>query len=133
MLSHLSIYLDALQRNLKVIWVIEDDLIILRNPHVLTKLIKELEQLDPDWDVLYTDIYFVKKDGSYTRSLGFPIDKKYSFPYPIDYYTYREDISKNIQLLRSRYATTSMIVSERGMKKALAHFTTYDDIVWPID
>ena len=133
MLSHLSIYHDALQRGLKVVWVLEDDVEILRDPKILTNVIAKLDQLDPQWDILYTDLDFVKKDGTHTQCLAFPIEKKYPFPHSLDYYTYRENVSKSIQLIRSRYGMASMIVSERGMKKVLNYFTTYDDILWPID
>lgn len=133
MLSHLSIYYDALQRGLKVIWVLEDDVKILRDPKVLTLIVDELNRLDPQWDILYTDLDFINSDGAYTRSLALPRDKKYPFSLPLEYYTYRENLSENIQLIRSRYGTASMIVSERGMKKVLDHFTLYDDILWPFD
>ncbi len=133
MLSHLSIYQEALNQGLKVIWVMEDDSEFLRDPQVLTEIITELDEIDPEWDVLYTDLDFIKKDGTYVRSLAFPVDKADPFPHPLSYYTYRKNISKNLQLLRSRYGTGSMIMSERGMKKAVDHFTTYDDILWPYD
>jgi GR25 family glycosyltransferase involved in LPS biosynthesis len=133
MLSHLSIYQDALDRGLKVIWVLEDDVEVMRNPKVLTKLIQELNEIDPEWDVLYTDLDFIKEDGTFVRSLAFPIDKAHPFPHPLSYYTRRINVSQNIQMIRSRFGTASMIVSERGMKKALHYFTTNDDILWPYD
>lgn len=134
MLSHLSIYHDALERGLKIIWVLEDDVEILRDPKVLTSLINEIDRLDPEWDVLYTDLDFINKDGSFTRNIALPEDKENTrvFPHSLEYYTYRENLSENIQLIRSRYDTTSMIMSERGMKKILDYFTTHD-ITWPYD
>lgn len=134
MMSHLSIYHDALERGLKVAWIMEDDMEICRNPKILTQTLQELNQLDPEWDVLYTDLDFVNKDGSFARSLALPIDKKPPFPqFPLKYYTFRKNISENLQIVRARYGTTSMIMSERGMKKILDHFTTNEDILWPLD
>lgn len=133
MLSHLSIYQDALNRGLKRIWVMEDDIEVKGNPQGLTVLIDELERLDPRWDILYTDLDFVTKEGTYVKSWAFPIDKKHAFPFPLSYYTERKNLSKNIQKLRSRYGAGSMIVSRRGMEKVIRHFTTNEDIVWPID
>jgi hypothetical protein len=75
----------------------------------------------------------VNKYGAHTRCLALPENKKYPFPYSLEYYTYRKNISENIQLIRSRYSAASMILSERGIKKILTHFTTYDDILWPFD
>lgn len=133
MLSHLSIYDDALKKDLKVIWIMEDDVVILRDPKLLTNFIQELNKIDPEWDILYTDLDFVKIDGTITRTLALPVDKKHPFSHSLEFYEYRENVSQNIQLIRSRYGMTSMIVSDRGMKKVLEHFTNYDDILWPID
>jgi len=133
MLSHLSIYHDALKRDLDVIWVMEDDVEIKRDPQLLTGLIKELDEYDPQWDVIYTDLDMIWKDGSFLRSCVLPVDKKRPLPYPLSYYVERKNISKNFQRIHSKYGTTSMILSKRGIKKILDHFTTYDDIVWPFD
>ncbi|MBA3721879.1 MAG: glycosyltransferase family 25 protein [Parachlamydiaceae bacterium] len=133
MLSHLSIYQDAIKRSLKTIWVLEDDVEIWRDPKVLTGLIGELDVLDPEWDILYTDLDFINERGLVTYNQCFPNHKKYPLPHSLEYYLHRENISKNIQLIRYRYGMASMIVSERGMKKILNYFTTDDDIVFPID
>lgn len=134
MLSHLSVYSDALQRGLKVVWVMEDDVEIKRDPQILSEILEELDGIDPEWDVLYTDLDFCKADGTFVRSLALPWDKIPPFPpHPLEHYTYRKTVSKNLQLIRARYGTASMILSERGMKKALDHFLTYEDILWPYD
>ena len=105
----------------------------MRDPKLLTNFIQELNKIDPEWDILYTDLDFVKIDGTITRTLALPVDKKHPFSHSLEFYEYRENVSQNIQLIRSRYGMTSMIVSDRGMKKVLEHFTNYDDILWPID
>lgn len=131
MLSHLSIYRDALDRGFKTVWVLEDDTEIRRNPHLITERIAELSEIDPEWDILYTDLDWVRKDGSFIFSAALPIDKE--SPYPLSYFTYRKRVSEEITLLRARYGTGSMIMSERGMKKLLNYFLTADDIMWPYD
>jgi GR25 family glycosyltransferase involved in LPS biosynthesis len=140
MLSHLSVYHDGLKRGLKTIWVMEDDVQIDRDPHVITGLIEKLTAVDPEWDILYTDLDATIWRGRLdapeevcitVRSEALPLDKE--LPYELDYYTYRKDVTGEIRLIRSRYGTYSMIVSDRGMKKLIDHFTTGEDILWPYD
>ena len=56
-LSHLSVLQDALDSGYDTIWVMEDDIQIIRNPRKLSKLIAKLDALvgKNGWDVLYTD------------------------------------------------------------------------------
>ena len=44
-LSHLSVLQDAYDSGYQTIWVMEDDVEVIRNPHLLPDLIEELDQL----------------------------------------------------------------------------------------
>lgn len=56
-LSHLSVLNDAYLSGYEVIWVLEDDFIVIEDPHQLSFLVDELNtSLGKDgWDVFYTD------------------------------------------------------------------------------
>lgn len=56
MLSHLSVLQDAVNQGYRTIWVLEDDVRIERNPHLLSNRINELDEVTGgEWDALYTD------------------------------------------------------------------------------
>jgi hypothetical protein len=47
---------DAYTSGYETIWVLEDDIEIVKDPHVLSDIIAELDALtDREWDLLYTD------------------------------------------------------------------------------
>lgn len=133
MMSHLSIYKDAIDKDLEIIWILEDDFEVLRSPQALSELIEELNQIDPEWDILYTDLDFIDTNGQPMKSLASPDYKKEPLSFPLSYYTYRENLSKNIQLIRQRFGTTSMVISKRGMHKIINHYQNYEDILSAID
>jgi hypothetical protein len=54
-LSHLSVLQDAYDAGHQTIWILEDDVSVAQNPHLLSDRIEELDRLDSNWDVLYTD------------------------------------------------------------------------------
>src|SRR5207237_6605093 len=57
-LSHISVLQDAYDSGYETIWVMEDDVEVLDDPHRLSDLVSELDTLvGPDrWDVLFTDV-----------------------------------------------------------------------------
>lgn len=54
-LSHLTALNHAYDSGFPIIWVLEDDFNIIKDPHALGELIQTLAELDPEWDVLFTD------------------------------------------------------------------------------
>ena len=54
-LSHLTIFRDTLERDYNIIWILGDDVVFSNDPTQLSYLIKKINQVDPDWDILYTD------------------------------------------------------------------------------
>jgi hypothetical protein len=57
-LSHLSVLKDAWDSGYKTIWVMEDDIKVLQDPHILSELIDKLDSAvgEDGWDLLYTDV-----------------------------------------------------------------------------
>lgn len=130
LLSHLSILKDAYERGFSIIWVMEDDIEFLANPKELVNSLYILFNIDPEWDIFYTDTDYRGRNG-YTRSLGLDPrpDQKL---YPLKYYLTRDYCHKDIMRIRSRYGTHSMIISKNGIRKILEYYSSRS--LWsPID
>lgn len=129
LLSHVSAFLDSSQRRFNCVWICEDDIEFLENPHQMSGLLNQLTTFDPDWDILYTD-----PDMPYT------IEVPESFELPFYnynlHYTFRPDearlskesylsrhkIDENFTLLGQRFGMYSYFVSKKGIQKLLNYF-----------
>jgi GR25 family glycosyltransferase involved in LPS biosynthesis len=119
-LSHLSVYQDALERGFETIWVCEDDIRFHGRPEELPSLLEELFFLDPDWDLLYTE---------HSR-LGVRMQRHR--PEQIPYIALDQSISDNLARTHGRFGTQSMILSRQGLEKIMFYF--YTRYLWsPID
>jgi GR25 family glycosyltransferase involved in LPS biosynthesis len=126
-LSHVSVLNDAHRRNYKFIWVCEDDIMICENPHHVVNLISKLSEIDPLWDVFYTDSDTKNSEGLIVSSVGF--DFRPDAPHGADaYYLERMVVAKNLVRLRQRFGAYSMILSTRGIEKILTHF--FKNYLW---
>lgn len=120
LLSHLSIYQDALDRGFEVIWVCEDDVKIKENVKNIPSLVEELFWLDPDWDLLYTEHTMFGATLQRHR----PEQKPYK--------AHSEDISATLAKTHGRFGTHSMILSRKGLEKIMSYY--YSRYFWtPID
>ena len=56
-MSHLSILQHAYDAGFETIWVMEDDIQVMRDPRVLSERIDQLDALvgKTNWDILFTD------------------------------------------------------------------------------
>ncbi len=122
LLSHISVLKDAYNRDVERIWVMEDDAEVLEDPHQISDILSELEEIDSDWDILYTDTDMRDSTDGYLRFLALDSrpDQKLQFWY---YLIKRTQLSKNIMKIGQRYGTHSFLISRKGMKKMLDHFT----------
>lgn len=124
-LSHLSVLHDALKSGYRTIWVMEDDIEIVENPHHLSTLIKKLDKIDPDWDILYTDVDSKNHHGYRIpcRSLRF----RPNFPIqPLPFYLNKfAKINADFSRIGMRYGAYSMLVRKSGMEKILNFFKKY--------
>jgi GR25 family glycosyltransferase involved in LPS biosynthesis len=138
-LSHLSILQDAYDSGYETIWVMEDDIDVIQDPHILSDRIEELDELfgKEGWDVFFTDPDTKNTRGEYVPSFGFAWRPNYTPENPHQF-AVRTDVSPNIKKIGSRFGAYSMIVRRSGMKKILDFlkqyhiFLPYDiDFVFP--
>lgn len=120
MLSHLSVLQDAYDSGYSTIWVMEDDIQIIQNPHRLSDLIDELDGLvgKDKWDVLFTDVDTKNQQDNYVPCMAYAIRPNYS-PADPSCLKCNQKISLNLRKIGARYGAYSMIVRRSGIKKLL--------------
>lgn len=123
LLSHLSVIKSAYDRGFQCIWVCEDDIDIVEDPHQLSFILLNLYCIDFYWDILYTDIDTKGNNGIRVQSLmsDFRPDQENE---PIEYYRQRIRINDDISEIKQRFGAYSMIISRNGMEKILRYFTS---------
>lgn len=131
LLSHLSILQDAYDSGYETVWIMEDDIRVVSDPHEISSLVNTLNQLAPEWDVFFTDNE-VKGVG------GVPVPCAVIRPrplvqlQPLDYYLRRSPLVNGIVKIGMRFGSASMVVRRSGMKKLLDYFKTYK-VYFPYD
>lgn len=129
-LSHLSILQDAYDSGYNVIWVMEDDIRVVSDPHEISSLIKILNKSAPDWDVFFTDNEVKGANGPVPCMVIRP--RPLVEVQPLNYYLRRQHIYGDMIKIGMRFGSASMVVSRSGMKKILDYFKTYK-IYFPYD
>lgn len=131
-ISHLSILQDAYDSGYHTIWVMEDDVEVIEDPKQLPGLIQQLDLIQDDWDILFTDTDTKDSQGNHVpcramaARVNFNMDPISTFPqrfYPI---------SADLSRIGMRYGAYSMIIRRTGMKKILDYYKTYQ-IFLPYD
>ena len=130
-LSHLSVLQDAYDSGYQTIWVMEDDIRVASNPLEIFSLIRTLDSLAPNWDVLFTDDETKGSDGNRVYCGGIRPRPNFSYRSLSDYYQ-RFYINADMVKLGLRFGSYSMIVRRSGMKKLLDHYKKYK-IFFPYD
>lgn len=133
-LSHISILQDAYEQGYETIWVMEDDIYVIKDPRLLSDLIIHLDETVgyDNWDILFTDRDMRRSDGSYNpcywaaRRPDITEGMKKN-----DYWT-RTPVNKTFWKIGARYGAHSMIIRKSGIKKLLAHFKAHQ-IYLPYD
>lgn len=116
LLSHFSVYTDALQRGFNIIWISEDDIEFVENAQKVADMIKKLSIFDPDWDLFYTDFRSEDPRNSFTGCQDpRPLQEMYSAEY--------ERVGQDLLRIRGRHTTHSMIFSRKGLQKIVDYFT----------
>lgn len=125
-LSHLSILKHAFDQRYNTIWVMEDDICILKNPHILSKKIDELDRLigDNGWDILFTDYDFRNSKGEYVPSRGYKPRPNYK-PKSLASLQINHQVGNSFRRVGGRFGTHSMIIRRSGIKKLLNFFQKY--------
>jgi len=122
-LSHLSILQDAYDSGYETIWVMEDDIQVIQNPHRISSLISKLDKEvgTHNWDILFTDQDTKNQQGNYVPCLSFARKPNYN-PTNIRRFSTRTNEGKEFRKIGARYGAYSMIVRRSGMKKILNYF-----------
>ncbi|MBX7066663.1 MAG: glycosyltransferase family 25 protein [Parachlamydiales bacterium] len=135
-LSHFSVLKDGYDSGYQTIWVMEDDVRVLRDPKVLSSLIEELYQVDPEWDLLYTDRDYLDVDPNHPIAEQIPWMWRPDMPfYDLKNLSFHEDAGDSFIRIGSRMRAHSILYSRSGMKKILAfyrengNFLPYDNEV----
>lgn len=125
-LSHLSILQDAYDQGYETIWVMEDDVQVLRDPHLLSDYIKTMDKLvgRDNWDILFTDQDTKNQQGQYVPCLGYAWRPNFQ-PTNVARFSARKQVNKDLRRVGARYGAYSMIVRRSGMKKILDFMKTY--------
>lgn len=123
-LSHISVLQDAYDSNYETIWIMEDDIEVLSDPHRLSDLIDELDNLvgADHWDVLFTDYDDRIGLGEYIPHHGLP--KRPDLDYGNDYEKKLKgaaatQINEHFRKIEVRFGSFSMIIRRSGIIKLL--------------
>jgi GR25 family glycosyltransferase involved in LPS biosynthesis len=131
LMSHISVLNDAYKSGYETIWVMEDDIRVVEDPHILCEMIDQLDALAPGWDVFFTDAETKGADGNRFYCGG--IRPRPNFDYQsLDYYISRYNVNENIEKLGLRFGAYSMIIRRSGVEKLLNFFKTYH-LFFPYD
>ncbi|MEN9344202.1 MAG: hypothetical protein RLZZ453_989 [Chlamydiota bacterium] len=132
-LSHLTVIKDALNSGYEIIWICEDDVEVVKNPHILSDYIDQLDLLEgrENWDVLFTfrdyrgpeGQYYTPYGANYRPNIETRCQEKFNINKPI---------SSDLRQSGSRFGTQSMIWTKRGMEKVLRYYENYK-IFMPYD
>lgn len=140
LLSHISIFADASARQFNRVWICEDDIEFIEDPHQLPELLDNLSQLDPDWDILYTDIESIVpncyKEFNCEPGTELP-NRSHDFRpnqyhYPLSYYLSKCVLNEDFTRIGQRYGSYSYFVSKKGIQKLVNYFL-YIYLWTPID
>lgn len=136
-LSHLSVLKDAYDSGYETIWVMEDDVQVLSDPHRIPDLIDKLDILvgKENWDVLFTDQDTKAPNGQYVPANGAAKrpDMDCSLQARLsDRFSQKTQISPDLRKISARFGAYSMIIRRSGMRKIL-EFAYAHKIYLPYD
>lgn len=132
-LSHLSILNDAYTSGYERIWVMEDDIQVIKNPHTISKAVEKLDKLvgKDGWDMLFTDKDTKDRNGNYVPCYGHAYRPNFT-PKDAGRFARRTIINQDFIKIGARYGAYSVIVQKSGMKKIL-DFIIQHKIFLPYD
>jgi len=115
-LSHLSIYQYCLNKSLHHALILENQAYFVGNSKQLSSVITKLEEYNPDWDILFTDMDF---HDPQTGKLIIP--NLHYIPHN------KTKINQVFSKIHCRYGSTAFVISNKGMKKVLEYFRSHWD------
>ncbi|MCB1118765.1 MAG: glycosyltransferase family 25 protein [Chlamydiia bacterium] len=132
-LSHLSVLKDALDSGYETIWVMEDDIHVLKNPHMISTLIDRLDATvgKKGWDILFTDRDTKNQKGEYVPCRGHAWRPNFTPPNP-SRFAQEKRVGNLFRKIGARFGAYSMIVRRSGMQK-IYNFLAHNGIFLPFD
>ncbi len=126
LLSHLSILQDAYDSQYSTIWVLEDDILVIKDPRQISDLIDQLDEKvgENGWDILFTDRDFRNSQGKYERCIGWSRRPNF-IPSNPEKFQEQYLINTTFRRIAARFGTHSMIIRRSGVKKILDFIKTY--------
>lgn len=133
-LSHISVLQDAWDSGYETIWVMEDDIDVLRDPRMISDCIEELDQTvgQDNWDILFTDRDIRDQEGNHKATIWAARRPDYDVFSNEHNFAENRAVSPNFRKIGARYGATSMIVRRSGMKKLLQFYHSHN-IFLPYD
>lgn len=133
-LSHISILQDAWDSGYEAIWVMEDDIEVIRDPHLLSDLIDKLDALvgKENWDVLFTDKDIRDQNGFHKTTFWAGRRPDFFLFSLANNYAMKKEISSDFYEIGARSGAHSMILRRSGIKKLLQFFQAHQ-IFFPYD
>jgi GR25 family glycosyltransferase involved in LPS biosynthesis len=130
-LSHLSAIWEAYWSGSHRLWVLEDDIRVVRDPRSITEAIADLEALvgSDGWDMLFTDLDHKNREGHVVACSGYAM--RPDLLVQNDVFN-RKPVGTQFVRYGSRYGTHSYVLSRAGMEKILA-FADVFGMYAPID
>lgn len=131
-LSHLSVLHDAYTSSYETIWVMEDDIKIIKDPHLLSGLIDELDALvgEEGWDVLYTDYDYLFVDKTRDLRSQIPMMWRPDMPFlNINFLAEHEPVGEKFMKIGSRMRAHSIIYRRSGIKKILDFYREHNNFL----
>lgn len=124
-LSHLSVLQDAYDAGYQTIWVMEDDVEAVDDPRQLPELIRILDAMVGDWDILFTDTDTKDVAGKHVPCRALAARPNFCVE-TLDAYLQRfSSVSHELSRIGMRYGAYSMIIRRSGMEKILNYFKAY--------
>lgn len=133
-LSHISILKDAYDSGYETIWVMEDDIDVIRDPNLLSELIEELDQEvgKGNWDVLFTDRDIRDANGNYSTTYWAGRRPDYLLFTKDNDYGMKKPVGTEFIQVGARSGAHSMIIRRSGIEKLLRFFLGHQ-IFFPYD
>lgn len=124
-LSHLSVLQDAYDAGYQTIWVMEDDVEVVDDPRQIPELIRSLDSLACDWDILFTDTDTKDTRGNHVPCRAMAARPNFCVE-TLDTLLQRFFVvDQHFSRIGMRYGAYSMIIRRSGMEKILRYFKTY--------
>lgn len=125
-LSHLSCLKDAYDSGYETIWVMEDDILVIKDPHLISELIEKLDKKvgKKSWDILFTDRDIRNAQGEYQPTEG--MAKRPNFnPKDTKRLYLKKNIDADFRKIGARFGAHSMIIRRFGIEKILNFYKQY--------